>query len=106
MDTNVVHNAGSHRYEIQADGATAGFTAYEPTSTARSFTHTEIDTVFEGKGLGSVLVRQALDATRADGLSVLPFCPFVRAYIERHPEYRDLVPADQHARFHLEATAT
>jgi predicted GNAT family acetyltransferase len=101
MDTTVVHNADAHRYEIHVDGATAGFTAYESTSTARSFTHTEIDSAFEGKGLGSVLVRHALDATRADGLAVLPFCPFVRSYIERHAEYRDLVPAEQHARFKL-----
>jgi predicted GNAT family acetyltransferase len=101
MDTTVVHNADARRYEIHVDGAPAGFTAYEPTSTARSFTHTEIDPAYEGKGLGSVLVKHALAATRADGLAVLPFCPFVRGYIERHAEYRDLVPADQRARFNL-----
>ncbi|MEV1200449.1 N-acetyltransferase, partial [Microbispora rosea] len=41
----------------------------------------------------------ALDAARDAGLSVLPFCPFVKRYIERHPDYLDLVPADQRARF-------
>jgi len=97
----VVHNADARRVEIHVDGTVAGFTAYEPTSTARSFTHTEIDPAQEGRGLGSVLVRHALDATRGDGLAVLPFCPFVRGYIARHTEYRDLVPSDQRARFDL-----
>ena len=103
METSVTHNPEARRYEIHADGTLAGFTAYERTSAAVSFTHTEIDTAFEGKGLGSILVRGALDATRAEGRSVLPFCPFVRRYIQRHREYLDLVPTDQRARFDLDA---
>ena len=86
MHTRVENNPATHRFEIFADDALAGFTVYDKTSTARSFTHTEIDPAFEGKGLGSVLVRHALDQTRADGLAALLFCPFVRGYIERHPE--------------------
>ena len=54
-----------------------------------------------GEGLGGQLVRAALDSARAEGLSVLPFCPFVRGYIEGHPEYVDLVPADQRKEFGL-----
>jgi hypothetical protein len=56
------------------------------------FTHTEVDPAFEGQGVGSALIRWALDDARTDGYAVLPSCPFVRAYIGRHAdEYADLV---------------
>ena len=58
-----------------------------------TFTHTEVDPRFEGHGVGGRLVSQALDATREEGLAVIPVCPFVRAYIAGHPAYLDLVPA-------------
>lgn len=74
----------------------------QPIGDAIAFTHTEIDERFAGQGLGSVLVRAALDAVRERGLPVLPFCPFVRRFVARHPEYVDLVPAGQRARFGLE----
>ena len=54
-------------------------------------THTEIDPSCEGRGYGSLLARAVLDAARADGLQVAPLCPFIRDYIDRHPEYEDLV---------------
>ena len=60
--------------------------------------HTEIDPAFEGKGLGSALAKGALDAERALGEPVVPLCPFIRAYIDRHPEYADLVDHDMLAR--------
>jgi predicted GNAT family acetyltransferase len=63
--------------------------------------HTEIDPRFEGRGLGGKLVSAALDEARADGQIVLPFCPFVNGYIERHPQYADLVPAEYRERFGL-----
>ena len=56
--------------------------------------HTEVLPSFEGKGLGARLVAGALDDIRARGLRVVPFCPFVRAYIRRHPDYADLVVRD------------
>ena len=65
------------------------------------FTHTEIDDAFEGRGLGSILIRAALDAARGRGLAVRPDCPFVRGYIARHSEYLDLVPVDLRARLGL-----
>jgi predicted GNAT family acetyltransferase len=58
-----------------------------------------VDPRFGGRGLGGILVRGALDAARDRGLEVLPFCPFVRGWIGRHPEYRELVPEGQRARF-------
>jgi len=66
------------------------------------FTHTEIDDASEGRGLGSTLVRAALDDARRRGLSVRPDCPFVRAYVARHPDdYLDLVPEELRARLDL-----
>jgi predicted GNAT family acetyltransferase len=55
------------------------------------FTHTEVDDAFEGRGVGSVLVHEALEAVRAEGGHVVALCPFVREYVERHPEYAELL---------------
>ena len=81
-----------HRYEVWAAGERAGFAAYELREGVISFTHTEIADRFEGAGVGSQLVRGALDDVRAAGrLRVEAPCPFVSAWIERHPEYQDLL---------------
>ncbi|TQS30377.1 GNAT family N-acetyltransferase [Microbispora sp. KK1-11] len=102
-EPQVADNPEASRFEITVDGALAGFADYRLNGPRISFTHTEIDPAFEGRGLGSTLVRAALDAARDAGLSVLPFCPFVQRYIKRHPDdYLDLVPADQRARFSLD----
>ena len=82
------------RFEIDVDGSVVGFAAYRPKPGLLVFTHTEIDDAVEGRGLGSTLVRSALDTVRARGLAIRPDCPFVRAFVARHPEYLDLVPAD------------
>lgn len=90
------------RFEIEVDGVLAGFAQYRRRPGALAFIHTEIDAEHEGEGLGGRLVRAALDAARADGLAVLPFCPFVRGFIDRHREYLDLVPAPRRAEFGLD----
>ncbi|QJY48352.1 GNAT family N-acetyltransferase [Pseudonocardia broussonetiae] len=89
------------RFEIHTGGKLAGFAAYRTRPGVITFTHTEIDTAFEGQGLGGRLVRAALDAARARGLAVHPACPFVRSWIAKHPEYADLVPSEEHARYGL-----
>lgn len=101
-EPQVADNPEASRFEITVDGALAGFAEYRLNGPGISFTHTEIDPAFGGRGLGSTLVKAALDAARDAGLSVLPFCPFVQRYIERHADYLDLVPADQRARFSLD----
>jgi hypothetical protein len=53
--------------------------------------HTEVPKALEGRGIGSGLIRGVLDAARSEGLKVKPVCPFAKAYIERHPEYADLL---------------
>jgi predicted GNAT family acetyltransferase len=101
MDASVTDNQAAHRYEIHADGKLAGYVTYQSDPGRISFIHTEIDDEFEGEGLGSRLVAAALEDARSRDLSVLPFCPFVNAYIKRHPEYLDLVPESDRGRFGL-----
>jgi predicted GNAT family acetyltransferase len=84
-------NADRHRYEAKLDGELAGKAFYQLADDVVTFTHTEVDDGFEGKGVGSALVRAALDDVRQRGLKAHPLCPFVGAYLKRHPEYADLV---------------
>ena len=100
-EPRVVDNAGAHRFEVLVDGVVAGYAEYRRRGGSVAFTHTVVDEAFEGRGLGSVLARGALDAVRAEGSAVLPFCPFIRSWIQRHPEYTDLVPAARRASFGL-----
>jgi uncharacterized protein len=102
VETAVSDNPARHRYEITADGELAGFTVYELRPEVIAFMHTEIGDEYGGRGLGSILIRCTLDDVRARGLSVLPYCPFVRSWLERHDDYVDLVPANQRAQFGLE----
>ena len=104
-EPRVVDDAGAHRFEVRVDGAVAGYAEYRRRGGAVAFTHTVVDEAFEGRGLGSVLARGALDAVRAEGLAVLPFCPFIRSWIQRHPEYADLVPAERRGSFGLAGDA-
>jgi predicted GNAT family acetyltransferase len=81
-----------HRYLGSVQGQVAAFAAYIPRGRLVVFTHTETDPAFEGQGVATQLVRWALDDVRAQGLTVQAQCPFVQAYIARHPhEYGDLV---------------
>jgi hypothetical protein len=86
----VVDNQGAHRFEAQLPGGTA-FANYRLTDGAIVFTHTEVPAALEGHGVGNTLVRFALDSARARGLTVVPLCPFVAAFIRRHAEYADLI---------------
>lgn len=78
------------RYEIVRDGTVLGHAAYQKTDQMIVFTHTEVDPSAEGQGIGGQLVRAALDDVRTGDLRVLPICPFVQAWMSRHPEYNDL----------------
>jgi uncharacterized protein len=91
------------RLEILVDVRRAGYVAYRRRPEAIALTHTEIEPEFEGRGIGGTLVREALARARAEGVAVLPFCPFVRSYIERHPDQLDLVPEDRREEFELPA---
>ena len=88
-------NADELRYEIVDDGEVPGFIAYRRGEGVITLVHTDVDPKWEGKGVGSELVRAALDDLRARGLKVRPLCPFVAAFIKRHPEYEDLVSSTE-----------
>ena len=100
-DVRVLDVPDRSRFEIRVDGDVAGFTEYRRRPELIAFIHTLTDPRFEGQGLASRLVAIALTEARSEGLAVLPFCPFVRAYIARHTEYLDLVPDDMRDRFDL-----
>ncbi|MFK4066689.1 GNAT family N-acetyltransferase [Streptomyces sp. NPDC029674] len=84
-----------HRYEILVDDKSAGFTAYRDRDDRRVFFHTEIDDAYAGQGLASILVRKALDDVRGAGLRIVPVCPYVAKFLEKHEEFADLAdPVD------------
>lgn len=97
----IADNADGKRYEIHSDGERAGFLTYRSHPELIELVHTEIDEEFEGRGLGSQLISFALNDARERGLAVLPFCPFVNDYIQRHRQYVDLVPESRRAQFEL-----
>lgn len=101
MEPAVRDNPDEKRYEIEVDGSVAGFAQYRVRPGLLAFIHTEIDDAYEGQGLGGRLVAFALDDARARGLAVLPFCPFVNGYIQKHPEYAELVPETHREAFGL-----
>lgn len=90
-DVEVTDQPQRLRYEITVDGERAGFTQYADHHGVRTFVHTEIDDRFEGMGLASRLIHDALADVRARGMTIVPQCPFVRSYVERHPEVADLL---------------
>jgi uncharacterized protein len=101
-DVAVLDNPEERRFEAHVEGRLAGILRYGARPGVIALVHTEVDDRFEGEGVGSALVRGALDQARANGQVVLPFCPFVNGYIDKHrEEYLDLVPEDQRKEFGL-----
>jgi predicted GNAT family acetyltransferase len=90
MTGDVRDNTALHRFELDAEGELA-VAYYRREGNVITFTHTEVPTALEGRGIGSALTRGALLAARAQGLKVVARCPFVSAYIARHKEFADLL---------------
>ena len=91
-EPTITHDTGLGRYEIRLDDKVVGYTEYRDRAGRRIFVHTVVEPGHEGAGLGSRLIRGALDDTRAHGMRIVARCPFVRAFVERHREY--LEPVD------------
>ena len=83
--------AEAHRLEAHVGNELAGYLDYHAQPGLLTLLHTEVTRSFEGRGVGSGLVVAALDDARRRGLEILPICPFATAYVQRHPEYRDLL---------------
>ena len=90
-NSTVRHDKGANRYVLEVDGKELGFAEYRPDGDRRAFVHTEVDDSLEGKGMGSKLIREALDDTRKDGKRIVPLCSFVASYVERHPDWNDCI---------------
>jgi predicted GNAT family acetyltransferase len=90
MATEVRNNAALNRFELEVDGHLA-VSYYHLSPGVITFTHTEVPPALGGRGVGSTLVRGALELARAQGLKVVSKCPFVSAYLGKHPEFNDLL---------------
>jgi predicted GNAT family acetyltransferase len=84
-------SAEADRFSISVDGKKAGFTEFIDHDGQRIFPHTEVDKEFGGRGLATILIAEALDATRAAGLRIVPVCSMVASFVEKKPEYADVV---------------
>ncbi|MBM7787768.1 GNAT family N-acetyltransferase [Tenggerimyces flavus] len=90
MTAVVKDNPSEERFEVHDGDQLAGSLYYEQRGEALALIHTEIDPAFGGRGLGSVLVRRTLEQLRERGVKIVPLCPFVKSWMEKHPEYDDL----------------
>jgi predicted GNAT family acetyltransferase len=91
MSVSVADHPEAKRYELAIEGERVGFVTYRLDPEVITFLDAEVNPAHEREGWGSRLVAGALDDARARGLKVRPVCPFVAAYIERHPDYRELL---------------
>jgi predicted GNAT family acetyltransferase len=86
----VTNNATASQFEIRAEAGVARL-KYSRHGDTLDLAHTAVPEPLEGQGYGAALAKAALDYARAQGLTVIPTCPFVRTYLRRHTEYADLV---------------
>ena len=83
--------AESDRYTIAVEGQEVGKAEFTDSDGRRVFTHTEVDDNYEGRGLATILIAEALKETRDAGLRIVPKCPMVANYLSKHDEYSDIV---------------
>jgi uncharacterized protein len=105
MDTTVVDVPERGRFEVRLDGRVVGLASYHVDGTTMTLPHTEVDPSVGGRGIGTALVAGVLEAARERGLTVLPYCSFIRHYIQQHPDQIDLVAAEDRPHFGLETAA-
>ena len=93
-DVAVRHDADGHRYVATVGGEDVGSVVYYETQGRYLFTHTEVDSAYEGKGVASALVRGALDQLRGADGTMVPLCPYVKRWVDRHDDYKSLIDED------------
>ncbi|MCU1370552.1 MAG: hypothetical protein JWO77_1746 [Ilumatobacteraceae bacterium] len=93
IEINHENDAATGRYHLVVDGVEAGEIDYRTDGDVRVFVHTGVRDEFEGQGLAGKLAEHALDDARSNGIKIGATCPYVRSYLERHPEYQDLLAA-------------
>lgn len=93
MDIEITHDerGDGGRYHLLVDGAEAGELDYRMADGVRIYTHTGVRDEYEGQGLASKLAKHVLDDARASGIKIGATCPYVRSYLERHPDEQDLL---------------
>jgi len=99
----VRESAERSRFEVLEADEVVGFAVYHVEDGRVALPHTEVDPAHQNHGLASEMIRVALDTARSRGQQVLPYCPFVSAYIRRNPAYLDLVPRAEQETFGLAA---
>ena len=87
---DIVHNLDRHRFETVVDGM-RGEAVYQRLGNTLHLVHTEVAPALEGRGVAGALVEAMLDYAAANGFKVIPQCSFVRVYIDRHPQWQDLL---------------
>ncbi|SNR40513.1 GNAT family N-acetyltransferase [Blastococcus mobilis] len=105
MDMQVVDVPEKGRFEVRLDDRVVGLASYHVDGSTMTLPHTEVDPGVGGRGIGSALVAGVLAAARERGLTVLPYCSFIRHYIQQHPECVDLVAPADRPHFGLETAA-
>ena len=95
-------NPERHRFEVDLGDGMFAIAEYTLPAGKMMFTHTEVPEAHEGKGIGKMLIRFALDAARERGLKVIPICPFFAAYMQKNADTHDLLDSAWHKKFGLE----
>ncbi len=105
MDASVVDVPEKGRFEVRLGDRVVGLASYHIDEGTMTLPHTEVDPAVGGRGIGTTLIAGVLSAARERGLHVLPYCSFVRHYIQQHPETIELVAEEDRPHFGLETAA-
>jgi predicted GNAT family acetyltransferase len=91
MEISVTNDEQGRQFHAEVDGHRAHLDYVRHADGTLDLVHTEVDPALRGQGVGEAVVRFAMDAARSGGFKVIPTCPFVKKFVERHPEYEDVV---------------
>ena len=90
MDYELINNEATNQYEFHIDGFIPRI-VYQKSEDKISLIHTEVPLALGGKGIANQLVKKVLEDIQQKGFKLVPLCPFVKKYIQRHPEWTSLV---------------